>query len=145
MVGYSKRALQEKLGLRSETRGAIVDAPDDYARTLGSTPDGVEWRSRLRSGSPLDWVQCFVVSRAGLERRLPELRRAIFPDGALWISWPKKASGVRTDVTEDVVRELALAHGLVDVKVCAVDETWSGLKLVVPLRDRLPKPRRSKR
>jgi hypothetical protein len=73
----------------------------------------------------------FVTARAELERRLPDLRRAIAPDGTLWVAWPKRASGVATDMTEDVVREVALPTGLVDVKVCAIDATWSGLKLVV--------------
>ena len=86
-------------------------------------------RSRLRG--PLDLVVCFVTARRQLERRLPALRAALAPAGMLWVAWPKRASGVATDMTEDVVREVVLPTGLVDTKVAAIDETWSGLRLVV--------------
>jgi hypothetical protein len=81
-------------------------------------------------------VGAFFTRRAELERRFERLAAAVYPDGALWIAWPKRASGVPTDLTEDVVREVALANGLVDNKVCAIDDTWSGLRLVYRLRDR---------
>ncbi len=104
-------------------------APDDFAALLGELPDGVTVRRQARGR--LDLVVCFVTRRADLARRLVRLRTAIAPDGACWVAWPKRASGVATDVTEDVVREVALPLGLVDVKVCAIDSTWSGLRLVI--------------
>jgi hypothetical protein len=128
-AGYSGTPLPRKLGLVAGVRAAFVDAPDGFLALLGELPDGVRVLARPRAGTEL--VVAFVTARRTLERRLPALRRAIEPDGALWIAWPKRASGVATDVTEDVVREVALPTGLVDVKVCAIDATWSGLKLVV--------------
>lgn len=114
-----------KLGLKDDTAVAYVDAPAGFADLLGRAPNRVSLRGRL------DLVVCFVTRRADLERRTPVLKRAIAPDGMAWIAWPKKASGVRTDVTEGVIRDVVLPMGLVDVKVCAIDETWSGLKLVI--------------
>ncbi len=127
--GYSGTPLPRKLGFKAGTRAALVSAPAHFAALLGELPDGVLVRSRLRG--PLDLVVCFVTARRELERRLPALRRALDPAGMLWIAWPKRASGVATDVTEDVVREVALPTGLVDTKVCAIDATWSGLRLVI--------------
>ena len=121
--------LPRKLGFAPGLRAAFVDAPDGFAVLLGELPDGVRVLARPRAGT--DLVVAFVTARRTLARRLPGLRRAIEPDGALWVAWPKRASGVATDVTEDVVRDVALPTGLVDVKVCAIDATWSGLKLVV--------------
>jgi hypothetical protein len=120
--------LWKKLGFRPGMRVAFLNAPDDFAATLGELP-GVEVHARLRGD--LDAVLCFVTERRGLDHRLGRLREAVFPGGMLWIGWPKRASAVRTDLTENVVRELALPLGLVDIKVCAIDATWSGLKLVV--------------
>jgi hypothetical protein len=128
-AGYSDTPLVGKLGIKPGFRVAWPAAPEGFEALLGELPDGVGVRRALRR--PLDLVVCFVTGRAELERRLPALRRAIEPDGTLWVAWPKRASGVATDVTEDVVREVALPTGLVDVKVCAIDTTWSGLKLVV--------------
>ena len=133
-AGYSKRSLADKLGFKPEMRAALLGAPEGYDATLGALPPGVVV-SRAARGR-FDLVQLFLDRATELDRRLPALREAIAPDGMLWISWPKKASGVSTDVTEDVVRDRALAHGLVDVKVCAVDAVWSGLKLVIPLKAR---------
>ena len=114
---------------------AFPGAPAGFESTLGEDmPDGVAIRTRV-SGS-LDVLVCFLTRRAELERRFDPLQRAIFPDGGLWIAWPKRSSGVTTDLTEDVVREVALERGLVDDKVCAIDETWSGLRLVHRLADR---------
>ena len=101
---------------------------------LGELPDGVTTRTTARARS--DVLVCFVTSKAELERRFGALKRALEFDGGLWIAWPKRSSGVETDMTEDVAREVALANGLVDNKVCAIDETWSGLRLVYRLRDR---------
>jgi hypothetical protein len=113
---------------------AFVGAPADFAATLGELPPGVSIRKRLPGSA--DVVVAFFTVRAKLDQRLEVLAKVIHPDGGLWIAWPKRASGVATDITEDVVRELALAGGLVDNKVCAIDETWSGLRLVYRLRDR---------
>lgn len=134
--GYSGKALGQKLGIKSWTRVKTRNAPANYHQLLGPLPNDVQLSSRLRR--PVDLVHIFSIARAQL---VAELRRAlgeIEQDGAVWVSWPKKASGVRTDITEDVIREVAFPLGLVDVKVCAVDETWSGLKLVVRKVNRRP-------
>jgi hypothetical protein len=127
--GYSGTPLPKKLGVKEGHRVAWLSAPDSFAVALGELPPGVSVQTRL--GKRLDVLVQFVTERAELARRLPKLKEAVFPAGAAWIAWPKKASKVPTDVTEDVVREECLPLGLVDVKVCAIDETWSGLKLVV--------------
>jgi hypothetical protein len=128
-AGYSGTPLPRKLGFKPGTRAALLDAPDGFDATLGELPDGVEVATRL--GGSFDLVVVFVTRRAQLERRLGALRRAIAPDGMVWVAWPKRASGVETDMTEDVVRDVALPTGLVDTKVAALDATWSGLKLVI--------------
>jgi hypothetical protein len=134
VAGYSGTPLPKKLGIKEEHRVALLDAPDDIERLLGDLPPGV---TVLRSArAPLDVVVWFVTERRILERRLPELAERLDRAGGLWICWPKKASGVATDVTENVARDAALALGLVDNKVCAIDETWSGLRIVYRLRDR---------
>jgi hypothetical protein len=134
VAGYSGTPLPKKLGIKEEHRVALLDAPDDIERLLGDLPPGV---TVLRSArAPLDVVVWFVTERRILERRLPELAQRLDRAGGLWICWPKKASGVATDVTENVARDAALALGLVDNKVCAIDETWSGLRIVYRLRDR---------
>ncbi len=134
MAGYSSRTLVDKLGIKPRTRIAIVNPPRGYRVTLGKLPPGVIVASAPRGSLP--FIQFFVTSRDVLEAQLPALLRALEPDGSLWISWPKKASGVMTDITEDVVRAVALPTGLVDVKVAAVDDVWSGLKLVRRLKNR---------
>jgi hypothetical protein len=134
MAGYSGRPLVDKLGIKPGTRIAILNAPRGYRATLGHLPAGVVVASAARGTFPL--IQFFSVSRSVLESRFPALVRALEPAGALWISWPKQASGVPTDLTEDVVRAIALPTGLVDVKVAAVDDVWSGLKLVRRLKNR---------
>jgi DUF3052 family protein len=126
---YTSTPLPRKLGMKPGMRVAFLDAPETFADALGELPEGVEPARRLGGGK--DLVVCFVTRRARLERRLGALRRAIAPDGMVWVAWPKRASGVATDVTEDVVREVALPTGLVDTKVCAIDATWSGLRLVI--------------
>jgi hypothetical protein len=127
-AGYSGTPLPRKLGIKPDSRVAILGAPDGFAL------DGVRVRRRLQG--PLDVVLAFFGERRALERRLPALRAAMDPAAGLWIAWPKRASKRPTDLTEDVVRGLGLAAGLVDNKVCAIDETWSGLRLVIRLRDR---------
>jgi hypothetical protein len=134
MAGYSATPLARKLGINDGHRVAFPSAPDEFSGVLGELPAGVSVRPRPRG--PLDVIVFFTKRRAELERRLPALRRAMDPAAGLWIAWPKRSSGVETDVTEDVARELGLAHRLVDNKVCAIDETWSGLRLVIRLEDR---------
>lgn len=128
-AGYSGTPLPKKLGLQPGMRAAFLDAPDDFGTTLGELPADVAVARRL--GGHKDLVVVFVTSRAELARRIDALKRAIAPDGMAWVAWPKRASGVATDMTEHVVRDVALPTGLVDVKVCAIDATWSGLKLVI--------------
>ena len=123
----SGRPLVVKLGLDEGMRGAVLGAPPAYRESLVAD-SGAELGEALLP--ELAFIQLFVTERAALQRELPRAMRSLVDRGALWVSWPKRASRVPTDVTEDVVREVALPLGLVDVKVCAVDETWSGLKLV---------------
>jgi hypothetical protein len=134
VAGYSGSPLTKKLGIKEGHRVAFPGAPSEFAGLLGELPDGVRVKSRV--AGPLDVIVFFTKRRAELERRLPALRRAMEPAAGLWIAWPKRASGVETDMTEDVARELGLANRLVDNKVCAIDETWSGLRLVIRLADR---------
>lgn len=134
MSGYSGTPLARKLGIKEGHRVAFPGAPDGFDCLVDPLPDGVDVRARARG--PLDVVVLFTRRRAELERRFEALKRALEPSGGLWIAWPKRSSGVDTDLTEDAVREIALANGLVDNKVCAIDETWSGLRLVYRLRDR---------
>ncbi len=134
MAGYSGKPLVEKLGIKAGASVAIVNAPKGYDRILGGLPSGVTRKGN--AGGPLDFIQFFTREKRALERRFAALARALAPAGMLWISWPKKASGVATDLTEDVIRVIGLAHGLVDVKVAAVDDVWSGLKFVRRVKDR---------
>jgi hypothetical protein len=131
-AGYSGTPLVRKLGVKPGARVALVEAPEGFS--LAELPEDVTVRSALRG--PLDVIVGFFVARAALERRLPALVGALDRAGGLWIAWPKRASGVETDLGEGVVRELGLAAGLVDNKVCAIDEVWSGLRFVYRLRDR---------
>jgi Protein of unknown function (DUF3052) len=128
-AGYSGTPLAKKLGYTEAMRVHIRGAPADYARLLEPLPAGVRFQARPDGGTQL--VHAFVDRRAALAKDLAEFRTALDPQAVIWVSWPKKSSKVPTDVTEDTVRELALPLGLVDVKVCAVSETWSALKLVV--------------
>jgi len=134
MVGYSGTPLTQKLGIKPGDAIAFINPPKNYAKTLGTLPEGVKVSSRL--GSNLNVVQMFVTSRADLERYLPAARKSIRQDGMIWISWPKQAAKMITDLNENVVRGIGLEAGLVDIKVCAVDETWSGLKFVIRVKDR---------
>jgi len=129
MAGYSSGALAQKLGIKPATTVVVINEPANYRKLLGEGADGVEFSDRIVSDS--SFVHFFTTRRSELEKQLTRLRKN-FPDtGTFWGSWPKKSAGVSTDVTEDVIREIALPLGFVDVKVCAVDETWSGLKLMI--------------
>ncbi|MEZ4694780.1 MAG: hypothetical protein R2832_00040 [Rhodothermales bacterium] len=129
MTGYSQTPLAKKLGIKPGFRVKTVNAPPDYAKLLDPLPGPVTLSPRLRAD--VDMVHLFTTRRAELESKLPSLIDEIRRDGMIWVSWPKKSSGVTTDITEDTIREVCLPLGLVDVKVCAVDSVWSGLKLVV--------------
>ena len=134
-AGYSGTPLPRKLGIKAGARLGLIGAPHGFDSTLVGIPEGVVVRRRV-GGEPFDVIVAFFSRRSSLERRLPALSAALDPAGGLWIAWPKRASGLETDVTERVVRALGLAAGLVDNKVCAVDQVWSGLRLVYRLRDR---------
>lgn len=137
-AGYSGTPLPQKLGIKDGHRVALIDPPDHFERTLGPLATGAVVQSGLTSSTkhPLDVIVWFVSARAELERKLAAARRRMAQAGGLWIAWPKRASGIATDMSENVVREVALPTGLVDNKVCAIDETWSGLRLVIRLENR---------
>ncbi len=126
--GYSGTPLAKKLGIKEDMLVALVSAPDDLETKLAPIPEGVRFRSGLRGKANVALL--FVKREADLRRRVPPAGRAIFPAGAFWVAWPKRASKVPTDITEDTIRKVVLPLGLVDVKVCAIDETWSGLKIM---------------
>jgi len=128
-VGYSRTPLAKKLGYKSGMQACLMDAPQGFRKLLKPLPEEV--RFAARAGTATDLVHAFATSRADLARALESCRRILKPEAAIWVSWPKKASKVPTDITEDVIRDVALPLGLVDIKVCAVDDTWSGLKLVL--------------
>jgi hypothetical protein len=128
-AGYSGTPLARKLGIAAGGRVVVVNAPDGYRDWLAPLPEGVRFEARVSAA--VDVVHVFAHRRADLGRQLASLRDRIAPAAAVWVSWPKKASKVPTDITEDTIRELALPIGFVDVKVCAVSEVWSGLKLVI--------------
>src|SRR5262245_26580336 len=135
-AGYSKRSLVDKLGIKANSRTVILNPPEDYDATLGPLPAGV---TRLaKPTSEIDFIQAFFKDSKQLDRQFPSLKKALKQTGVLWVSWPKKASKIETDLTDNVVRTIGLNHGLVDVKVCAVDEIWSGLKFMYRLKDRSP-------
>lgn len=127
-TGYSGTPLAKKLGFKPDSRIRVLHAPGNYAALVAPMPDGARLVTRLDART--DIVHLFATRRARLAKALPSLLGRLRPGGVIWVSWPKKASGVSTDIIEDTIRELALPLGLVDIKVCAVDETWSGLKLV---------------
>jgi hypothetical protein len=131
MAGYSGTPLPKKLGIKDGSRVAAIDAPPEFAGLV----EGVELRTQLRGR--FDVIVFFTTERRAFEKRLAALSRAMEQHAGLWIAWPKKASKVPTDMTEDVVREVALPTGLVDNKVCAIDDTWSGLRLVIRVEHRI--------
>jgi hypothetical protein len=134
MAGYSGTPLVQKIGIKPGHRVVVRNHPASFLKDLGKLPDGAQSSDRLSGKANV--VVYFSDKRAALEKDFSRLSDALVPDGMLWIGWPKKASGRPTDLTENVVREIGLERGLVDVKVCAIDETWSGLKFVIRLKDR---------
>jgi len=133
MAGYSNTPLPKKLGIKEGHKVAVVHAPHAFEKTLGDLPRNVLIQNGLTAKARCDVIVVFVTTRAELQRQIIATRPHMTPAAGLWVAWPKKASKVPTDVTEDVVREIALPTGLVDNKVCAIDETWSGLRLVIRL------------
>jgi hypothetical protein len=128
-AGYSGTPLAKELGITASTHLTLIDAPSEYESLLGALPVGARLRGSLSQNT--DLVHVFVTQREALARYLATFRRRIRDDAAVWVSWPKKASKVPTTVSEDVIRDLAVPLGFVDIKVCAVSDVWSGLKLVV--------------
>jgi hypothetical protein len=136
MAGYSGTPLAKKLGIQPDSRIAVASAPRGFA--IPQLPDTVQFPMR----GPYDVVLAFATTRGELTKHLEDFRPALHPSGGLWIAWPKRTSGLATELTEDVVRDEGIAHKLVDNKVCAIDEVWSGLRLVIRRVDRPAPPRR---
>ena len=136
MAGYSGTPLPKKLGIKPFHVVSLIDAPDTLAKTLGVLPDGVETRTSLRGSQPIDVVLLFATRLSVLRRRFPGARSRIAKNGGLWVCWPKKSSGLKTDLSDGDVRQFGLESGLVDNEVCAVDETWSALRFVWRVEDR---------
>ncbi len=134
MAGYSSTPLAKKLGIKEGFRVALVNAPQDFQFELGELPHNVEFVKRTTKS--LDIVLLFVLSERALARDFANLAEKLKTNGMIWIAWPKKSSGVATDLSFECVQKIGLAAGLVDVKICAIDETWSGLKFVYRLKDR---------
>ena len=132
--GYSGKPPVDKLGIKAGHRIALIDAPAEFPKALGALPERVALEGPM--ATQLDAILLFADRAATLEKKMPTAIHRLTQAGMLWIAWPKKASGVATDITEDVVRRIALASGVVDVKVCAITDVWSGLKLVRRLKDR---------
>lgn len=139
MAGYSGTPLPKKLGIIDDAVFVVVDPPDGFAQTLGDYGDAIWQRSLL---APLDVVVAFFTSRAKLNAAWPKLTKAAAPAGGIWIAWPKKSSGLPSDITENMLREDLLPTGWVDNKVCAIDDTWSGLRFVLRKELRRPGDRR---
>jgi hypothetical protein len=136
-AGYSKRSLVEKLGIKPGTQVVALGVSPTYPSLLGTLPPGAVLHSRLPRSAA--FIHQFARQGDELTTVFPRLARALTDDGTLWVSWPKQSSGADTDLNENLIREIGLAHGLVDVKVCAVDEVWSGLKLVRRVENRARK------
>lgn len=134
MAGYSGTPLQKKLGIKEEVSIFIVNAPKQYLEWISPLPPNVQVRSRLASN--MDFIHVFVSEKKIFELEFLRCKKCLKKDGMMWISWPKKSSKVATDLDENIIREFGLKNGLVDVKVCAVDEVWSGLKFVYRIKDR---------
>ena len=135
-AGYSGTPLPQKLGIKENHTVAILGAPTGFDRTLGVLPTGAAVTTKLAGKTLLDVVIVFVTKQGELAKKIADVRPRMNPAAGLWIAWPKKSSGVVTDMTEQLIRDVALPTGLVDNKVCAIDETWSGLRLVIRRENR---------
>jgi hypothetical protein len=133
-AGYSNVPLAKKLGIKSATSIRIVNGPEYYFNLFSDLPHDL--REVVKGTEKVDLLHYFTMNRNYFLQDIRKLKTAIRKTGAIWISWPKKASGIITDIDEKFIREIALENGLVDVKVCAIDEIWSGLKLVIPVKSR---------
>lgn len=133
-AGYSGTPLAKKLGIKEGYTISVINAPKDYMSLFSDLPEHLEWVNSRKVKK--NFIHYFTDDRTQLERDLPELKDEIVENGMIWISWPKKASNVPTDLDGNIVREVGLRNGLVDIKVCAVSEIWSGLKFVIPVKDR---------
>lgn len=136
MAGYSGTPLIQKIGIKPGHRIILRNHPASFAKDLGKLPEGAQAAERLSGNANANVIVYFTDRLAELQKDFARLSAALVPDGMLWIGWPKKASGRPTDLTEDIVRRVGIGCGLVDVKVCAIDETWSGLKFVIRVKDR---------
>lgn len=134
MAGYSGTPLAKKIGIKEGSRIALVNEPEDFKSELGVIPDNVQFIKR--PAKSLDIILLFVLTERALLRDFAKLAAKLVSNGMIWIAWPKKSSGVTTDLSEPRVRQIGLDAGLVDVKICAIDDTWSGLKFVYRLKDR---------
>ncbi|MBS1912925.1 MAG: DUF3052 domain-containing protein [Bacteroidetes bacterium] len=134
MPDYSSTPLIRKLGIREGMRATFVNAPEGFSGTLGELPSDLKIVKMPRA--PMDFLLFFTPRAGELATRFPKLAATLAPNGMLWVAWPKKSSGVATDVTFDIVHSIGLGAGLVDVKICAIDATWTALKFVIRLRDR---------
>ena len=135
MAGYSGTPLIRKLGIKPGDQLVVINEPTAYWKWISPLPEGVTTKSKP-GAHPIDFIHLFVTEKKVYEKEVLRLKKSMKQDGMIWISWPKKSSGVLSDMDENIVRNFALNNGLVDIKVCAVDEVWSGLKLVIPLKDR---------
>jgi hypothetical protein len=133
-AGYSGTPLPRKLGIKDDTRLLLVNASPEFLGLLGPLPEGARLLKRVQPG--VDIIVFFVETQARLVRSFDRLRDCLVANGVIWVAWPKRASGVSTDLTENVIRDIALSRSLVDTKVCAISEVWSGLRLVRRLKDR---------
>jgi hypothetical protein len=134
MAGYSPRSLSEKLGLKDEHTGLIIHAPEHYKNLLEKLPSQVRIKEKITGQN--DFIQFFTTSKEELEKEYTKLKEALVKTGMLWISWPKGKSKIQTDLNENIIRNIGLENGLVDVKVIAIDDDWSGLKFVYRVKDR---------
>lgn len=132
--GYSGTPLTKKLGIKENFRIRLINAPENYYELLEPLPENLELIEDVTCCK--DFIHYFTKQTSELEKDIPNLKREIKPEGMIWISWPKRAAKIQTDISEDIIRNIALKNGLVDIKVCAVDEVWSALKLVIPVKDR---------
>lgn len=133
-AGYSETPLLKKLGIKENARVALVNAPEDFLRELGGLPEGAKLVSAAQGR--VEFILLFVENRAELVKRLGQLRPKLSQSGMIWVAWPKKSSGLKTELTFAVVQEAGLAAGIVDTKICAINDVWSGLKFVIRVKDR---------
>ncbi len=133
-AGYSGIPLAKKLGIKDNFKIKVVNAPPYYFKLFTDFPSNVEVMKD--NNSKKDFIHYFATNAEALDKDIVSLKKELHPDGMIWVSWYKKSAKIQTDITENIIRDIALKTGLVDVKVCAVDEVWSGLKLVIPVKDR---------